>query len=86
LEAVPFDIPSGDLSIPKCLDNSDPKYTLDLVDDWHTRVSGLFEMIDNYAKDHGCHDSLDFNAKLFSLKSHKAETVFKISILASAIL
>ena len=85
LEAVPFDIPSGDLSIPNCLDNSDRKYTLDLVEDLDPRVSGLFEMIDSFAKEHGCHQDLDFQAKLFELKTGYAETAFKIGVLAGAI-
>jgi hypothetical protein len=85
LEAVPFDIPAGDFSLPKCLDNCDRKYTRDLVDDLDKRVKARFEMIDAFAKEHGCHENLDFQAKLFELKMDTAETGFKIGILAGVI-
>src|SRR4051812_41328630 len=38
LEALPFDIPAGDLSMPICLDQSDRKYTLELVEDLDSRI------------------------------------------------
>jgi hypothetical protein len=62
-----------------------PKHTVDLVKDLDTRLKGLFEMIDNYAKEHGCHEDLDFQAKLFELKMGTAETAFKVGVLAGVI-
>ena len=41
--------------------------------------------MNNYAKEHGCHEHLDFQAKLFELKMGTAETAFKIGVLAGAI-
>ena len=41
-------------------------------------------MIDGFAEQHGCGQSLDFNSKLFDLKMHTAETTFKIGVLAGA--
>jgi hypothetical protein len=85
LEAVPFDIPCGDMSTPKCLDSNYQRHTLDLVDDLDTRVKAMFEMIDSFAKEHGCHENLDFQTKLFELEMDTAETAFKIGMLAGAI-
>ena len=50
-----------------------------------TKGKAMFEMIDSYAKEHGCHENLDFNAKLFELKMDAAETAFKIGVLAGVI-
>ena len=50
-----------------------------------TEAKGLFDMIDDYAREHGCHENLDFNAKLFELKMGYAETGFKIGVLAGVI-
>src|SRR5438093_10909233 len=56
MEGVPFDIPSGDCDTPKCLDFGDRKHTLQLVEELNPFVSGMFEMIDKYAEEHGCHE------------------------------
>jgi hypothetical protein len=85
LQAVAFDIPSGDMSPPMCLEAGRRKHTLQLVEELDTKGMGLSEMIDDYAKEHGCHDNLDFNAKLFELKMGYAETAFKIGVLAGVI-
>jgi hypothetical protein len=85
MEAVPFDIACGDMSMPRCLDTSGRKDTLDLVEELDTRLNGLFEMIDSYAKEHGCHENLDFQAKLVSLKSYTIETAFKVGMLNGVI-
>ncbi len=61
-----------------------PKVYCYLVQELDTRVKGLFGM-NNYAKEHGCHEYLDFQAKLFELKMETAETAFKIGVLAGAI-
>jgi hypothetical protein len=45
----------------------------------------MFDMIDNYAKEHGCYEDLDFNAKLFELKIGTAESAFKMGVLAGVI-
>jgi hypothetical protein len=79
--AVPFDIPG---EMPICLDTK-RKYTIDLVETFDTRIEARFEMIDKFAELHGCHANLDFNAELFDLKMHTAETAFKIGVLAGQI-
>lgn len=50
-----------------------------------TRITGLFEMIDNFVEQHGCAEVLDFNWKLFHLNTYAAETGFKTGGLAGAI-
>ena len=84
IEGVPFDIACGDFCSPTSLEY-ERQYTVALVEDFNPLVKGYFEMIDNFAKDHGCHELLDFNSKLFSLKLHSAETGFQIGLLAGVI-
>jgi hypothetical protein len=72
------------MSTPKCLDSNYQRHTLDLVDDLDMRVKAMFEMIDSFAKEHGCHENLDFQTKLFELEMDTAETAFKIGMLAGA--
>jgi hypothetical protein len=83
LEAVVFDIPNADG--PMCLDPYDRKYTVNLVEDFDPRVKGLFDMIDEYARQHGCAEALDFNNKLLLLTMYTAESAFKIGVFARAI-
>jgi hypothetical protein len=57
---VPFDIPSGSMSPPICLDSvvgRDRKYTLELLEELDTKGKAMFDMIDNYAKEHGCYEA-----------------------------
>src|SRR5205823_3453572 len=82
IEAVPFDIPSGEACEPSCLDGFHRKWTHQLVEDLNPSVMGMFEMIDEYARKHGCAEVIDFNAKLWSLKDYVAETGFRIGVLA----
>lgn len=86
LEGVPFDIASGDMCTPNSLDSSSRKYLIELVEELDPRVNGAFEMIDDLAKKHGLHELLDFNAKLFGLKTSAAHTGFNIGVLAGVIL
>ena len=80
IEAIPFDIPSDDT--PYCLDWNKREYHVNLIEMLNPTLDSLFDMIDNYAKDHGCHEFLDFNSKLFQLKSEYAATGFRIGVLA----
>lgn len=70
-----------------CLDHSiyRRKYATELVEELDPRVKVLFAMIDNFAERDGCHQDLDFNVKLFSLKWSIADIAFKIGVLAGAI-
>jgi hypothetical protein len=83
LEGVPFDIANDDL--PESLDRCTRKYPAQLVEDINPLVGGLFAAIDAFAREHGTHEFLDFNAKLFELKLQTAETGFKIGVLAGVI-
>jgi hypothetical protein len=83
LEAVPFDLPNDE--IPCVLDHNRRKYTVNLVEEFNPIVEKLLEMIDSYAKQHGTHEFLDFQSKLFTLKSQSAETGFQIGVLAGVI-
>ena len=85
LEAMPFDIPTGDHETPRCLDGLKRKYHVQLVEQFNPLVPGLFDMIDDYAKKHGCHEHLDFNSKIYQLKSECFSAGFKIGVLAGAI-
>jgi len=85
IQAVPFDIPTGDFNIPDCLDGEKRKYHVELIEDFNPFIKGIFEMIDTVAKEHGCNEAIDFNAKLFSLKSECARTGFQIGVLAGVI-
>ena len=84
IEALPFDIPSGD--VPYCLDWSERKYHVTLIESFNPTLDSLFEMIDKYAEQHGCHEDIDFNSKLFQLKSEYAATGFRIGVLAGVML
>ena len=84
LEAVPFDIPSGDACIPTCLDGASRKYIVELVEDLNPLIENIFESCDTVAKNHGAHEDMDYNAQLFDLKMHTAETGFYIGVLAGA--
>jgi len=83
LEGAPFDISCDDM--PLSLDRWPRKELLELVASANPLVDGLFGMIDAHTKNHGCDESLDFNAKLFLLKMEAEETGFKIGVLAGAI-
>lgn len=85
IEGIPFDIPTGDYETLLCLDSEKRKYHIELVEDFNPLINGVFEMIDSYARQHGCHDFLDFQSKLYSLKSQCAQTGFQIGVLAGAI-
>ncbi len=84
LEGAPFDIPCGDYETPRSLEH-ERKYTVTLVEEFNPIVGKLLEMIDSYAKEHGTHEFLDFQSKLFTLKSQSAETGFQIGVLAGVI-
>jgi hypothetical protein len=85
MEGVRFDIPSGDAQSPRCLVHGRRKEHAQLVEDLNPFVTGIFKMIDEYAKQHGCHEFLDFNAKLYTLNWQAAETGFQIGVLAGSI-
>ena len=83
VEAIPFDIASGDLGPPYCLDtNIRRRYVLELVEDLNPFVAGFFQLIDDFAEKHGTHEYLDFNSKLHALKHEAATTGFQIGVLA----
>ena len=86
LDGAPFDIASGDMSSPTSLDGGDRKHIVELVEELNPLVEGFFDMIDKFAEEHGTHESVDFNAKLFSLKMQTAQTGFEIGVLAGVIL
>ena len=48
-------------------------------------IDGAFKMLDEFAEQHGCADTLDYNSKLFQLKWATAKTGFKIGVLAGVI-
>jgi len=83
LEALPFDIPHNDTPYP--LDFQERKYHVELIETFNPTLCSLFDMIDEYAEQHGCHELLDFNSKLFELKAEYAATGFRIGVLAGAI-
>ena len=83
VEAMNFGITCDDM--PYCLDWTKRKYTYELVDALNPFVDGILEMIDEYAKQHGCHEFLDFQSHLFDMKSQAAETAFRIGVLAGVI-
>jgi hypothetical protein len=83
VEAMNFGITCDE--IPYCLDWTKRKYSYELVDALNPFVDGILEMIDAYAKQHGCHEFLDFQSKLFDMKSQAAETAFRIGVLAGVI-
>jgi hypothetical protein len=85
LEAVPFDIPSGDMCPPNCLDNGERQYATNLVENLNPIIEGLFKRCDEVAEKHGCHEEMDYNAQLYEMKMHTAETGFYIGVLAGAI-
>lgn len=58
---------------------------MELIESLNPTLNHLFDMIDEYAKKHGCHEYLDFNSKIFELKSEYAATGFRIGVLAGAI-
>jgi hypothetical protein len=82
-EGVPFDILCCD--VPRSVDYTNRKEVVELVEVVNPGIGGNFKMIDDYASEHGCHEFLDFNAKLFRLKWATAEAGFKIGVLAGAI-
>ena len=83
VEAMNFGITCDDM--PYCLDWTKRKYTYQLVDALNPFVDGILEMIDEYAKQHGCHEYLDFQSHLFDMKSQAAEIGFRIGVLAGVI-
>jgi hypothetical protein len=86
LDGAPFGITSGDMSPPISLDGGERKYTLELVEELNPIIGPLFKMIDEYAEQHGTHEEVDFNSKLYALKDEASETGFKIGVLAGVIL
>ena len=78
IHAVPFDIPSA---APICPDANDRKHIVELVEDFDPRIKGLFEMIDDYARQDGCAELLDFNNKLLKLEMYAAEAGSKSGLL-----
>jgi hypothetical protein len=80
---VPFDILSDET--PACLGWNKRKYHVELIEEFDPIVHGMFEAINDFAKQHGCHKTLDFQAKLFELKSQCASTGFKLGVLAGAL-
>jgi hypothetical protein len=85
LEAAPFDIPCGDFEPPRSLGDTRREYIINIAEALTPRLDGLFHMIDDYCKQHGTHDLLDFNAQLFSLKTEYVQVGFKIGLLAGVI-
>ena len=83
VEAMNFDIVCDEM--PYCLDWTKRKYAYQLGEGLNPFIDGIFEMIDEYAKKHGCHEFLDFQSKLFDMKSQAAETGFRIGVLAGVI-
>jgi|GEM_PF-3922376 len=84
LEAVPYDMPCNDA--PYCLDRkTERKYHVELAESLNPVINRCLDMIDDYARQHGCHEFLDFQSKLFDLKSHSARTGFYIGMFASVI-
>ena len=85
LEAVPFDIPSGEVGVPHSLDRTARKYILELLDDFNPLPEKFMNAIDEYAEENGCHQHLDFQSKLFEMRMYTAETGFQMGILAGVI-
>ena len=84
LEGAPFGIACGFYDPSPSLDRR--KFVGNLVENLNPLVKGLFNRIDNYARDHGTHESVDFNAKLFALETETAESGFGIGVLLGVIL
>lgn len=84
LEGAPFDIPCGDYETPMSLDR-ERKYIVNLVEQFNPIVENILDMIDSYAEKHGTHEHLDFQSKLFMLKSQSAQSGFQIGVLAGVI-
>jgi len=84
IEAVPFDIASGDMNPPGCLDGAERQFALGLVENLNPVVDRLFQLCDSVAEKHGAREEMDFNQQLFELKMHAADTGFYIGVLAGA--
>jgi hypothetical protein len=85
IEAVPFDIPyDSELGVP-CLEGHDRQYTPDLAANLDPRVNVIYKLIDEYADQHGCNASLDFNAKLFAFRWATADAAYRAGVLAGVI-
>ena len=80
LEAVPYDLPADD--IPTCLDWSERKYIVNLIEELNPVMNAIFERCDTTAKAHGVNEELDYNSQLFDLKMMAGETGYYIGVLA----
>ena len=87
LEGAPFDIASGNMSSPVSLEGGDRQHTLALALDLNPIVDEMFEEIDAFAQQHGAglYRLVDFQSKLFDLRTYSVETGFKIGLLAGVI-
>lgn len=86
VEAVPFDIPSGEACEPACLDGISRKHTVELVAALNPTIDGFFSRCDEVAKQCGAREVIDdYNSQLFNLKMCTAETGYQIGVLAGVI-
>jgi hypothetical protein len=83
IDAVPFDILND--GIPAPLDYSKRKWAVSVMEEFNPLIKGLFDRCDEAAQRHGVGEEMDFNAQLFDLKMHTAETGFQIGLLAGAL-
>jgi hypothetical protein len=87
LEGVPFGMASGDANPPLSLDGGEREYAIYLAMDLNPIVYELFEEIDAFALKHGSelYRLLDFQSKLFDLRSESVDTGFRVGMLAGVI-
>jgi len=86
LESAAFDIASGDSCSPNSVEWGERQHSLDLAMKLNPFVDRMFEEIDDYAHKHGpALYFIDFQSKLFDLRTQSIETGFKIGVLAGVI-
>ena len=82
-EGAPFDL-AGDY-VPGSMDFTPTKFLIELTEELNPVVAKNFEAINGFIEGNGLNEFLDFNSKLFNLRSHAADTGFKIGLLAGVI-